>query len=347
MKEQQKNQKTAYLELLRIIACFFVIVNHTNSGVFLSQTPDHKVWWISLTYFFMCKTAVPVFLMITGCLMLGKIDNYRKYITRIIRMALVIVLFSFIYYVKSMQDAGRPIEIIEYFKLIYQRHVTNAYWYLYLYLGILLMMPFFQILSTNMKRREYQILMLISVVAMGGLPVLIHYRPGFSLSYMFTEPFPSVYVGMLFVGYYLTHYVEVKKKYAIISAVLFIGLVAAEVVLTFHEYNVRPESLLFLEERTNLNITLSAVALFYLARYFGSVFRKELFWKVIVFVGSCSFGIYLFSDLFVNLYEQFYNNISVTMNSMIAVLIYECMVFFSGLVLTVILKKIPYLKKLV
>ncbi len=39
--------------------------------------------------------------------------------------------------------------------------------------------------------------------------------------------------------------------------------------------------------------------------------------------------------------------ISVTMNSMIAVLIYECMVFFSGLVLTVILKKIPYLKKLV
>ena len=212
MKEQQKNQKTAYLELLRIIACFFVIVNHTNSGVFLSQTPDHKVWWISLTYFFMCKTAVPVFLMITGCLMLGKIDNYRKYITRIVRMVLVIVLFSFLYYVKSMQDAGRPIEIIEYFKLIYQRHVTNAYWYLYLYLGILLMMPFFQILSTNMKRREYQILMLISVVAMGGLPVLIHYRPGFSLSYMFTEPFPSVYVGMLFVGYYLTHYVEVKKN---------------------------------------------------------------------------------------------------------------------------------------
>ena len=112
MKEQQKNQKTAYLELLRIIACFFVIVNHTNSGVFLSQTPDHKVWWISLTYFFMCKTAVPVFLMITGCLMLGKIDNYRKYITRIIRMVLVIVLFSFLYYVKSMQDAVRPIEII-------------------------------------------------------------------------------------------------------------------------------------------------------------------------------------------------------------------------------------------
>ena len=69
-------------------------------------------------------------------------------------MVLVIVLFSFLYYVKSMQDAGRPIEIIEYFKLIYQRHVTNAYWYLYLYLGILLMMPVFQILSTNMKRRE-------------------------------------------------------------------------------------------------------------------------------------------------------------------------------------------------
>lgn len=345
MNEPERKTKTAYLELLRIIACFFVIVNHTNSGIFLSRTPSDKIWWVSLAYFFACKVAVPVFLMISGALMLGKIDNYKKYFSRIIRIVIVIVVFSFIYYARSMYIAGRPIEVIEYFKLIYQRHVTNAYWYLYLYLGMLLMMPFFQILSVNMKRREFQLLLLISVVLMGGLPILIHYRPGASLSFMFTEPFFSVYVGIFFLGYYLTHFVELKKNYAIISAFLFVGIVSAEVVLTYHEYQMRPESLLFLEERTYLNISLSAAALFYLARYLGSVVKKEWFWNIVVYIGGCSFGIYLFSDLFVSIYEQFYNDLSVRVNSMIAVFIYEFLIFFSGMILTLILKKIPYVKR--
>lgn len=347
MNGLERKEKTAYIELLRIIACFFVIVNHTNSGIFLSRTPAEKTWWVSLAYFFACKVAVPVFLMISGALMLGKIDDYKKYFSRIMRIILVIVIFSFIYYARSMYMAGRPIDVLEYFKLIYQRHVTNAYWYLYLYLGILLMMPLFQILSANMKKREFQLLLLISVVAMGGMPILIHYREGAAFSFMFKEPFFSVYVGVFFLGYYLTHYVELKKSYAVISAFLFGGIVLAEVLLTYHEYNVRPDSLLFLEERTYLNISLSAAALFYLVRYLGSVIKQELFWKVIVYVGGCSFGIYLFSDLFVSLYEEFYNDLSMRINSMIAVLIYELLVFFSSMILTVILKKIPYIKKIV
>lgn len=347
MNGLERKEKTAYIELLRIIACFFVIVNHTNSGIFLSRTPAEKTWWVSLAYFFACKVAVPVFLMISGALMLGKIDDYKKYFSRIMRIILVIVIFSFIYYARSMYMAGRPIDVLEYFKLIYQRHVTNAYWYLYLYLGILLMMPLFQILSANMKKREFQLLLLISVVAMGGMPILIHCREGAAFSFMFKEPFFSVYVGVFFLGYYLTHYVELKKSYAVISAFLFGGIVLAEVLLTYHEYNVRPDSLLFLEERTYLNISLSAAALFYLVRYLGSVIKQELFWKVIVYVGGCSFGIYLFSDLFVSLYEEFYNDLSMRINSMIAVLIYELLVFFSSMILTVILKKIPYIKKIV
>lgn len=346
MNEPEKKTKTAYLELLRIIACFFVIVNHTNSGIFLSRTPDDKTWWVSVTYFFACKVAVPIFLMISGTLMLGKIDDYKKYFSRILRILLAIVVFSFIYYARSMYMAGRPIDILEYLKMIYQRHATNAYWYLYLYLGMLFMMPLFQILSVNMKKREFQLLILISVVFMGGMPILIHYRPGASLSYMFTEAFPSVYVGVFFLGYYLTHYVDLKKKYAVISAFLFVGLVLAEVFLTCHEYKVRPESFLFLEERTYLNISVSAAALFYLARYLGSVIKNEWFWKVIVYVGGCSFGIYLLSDFFVSIYEQFYNDLSVRINTMIAVFIYEVLIFFSGMIITSILKKIPYVKKI-
>lgn len=343
----ENKSKTAYLELLRIIACFFVIVNHTNSGIFLAHNPGDKTWWVSITYFFVCKVAVPVFLMISGALLLGRRDDGRKYFSRILRILIVIVVFSFLYYVRSMYMAGTPINVIEFFVMIYQYHITNAYWYLYLYLGILVVLPLFQTLSIHMKKWEFQLLLLVSVAGLGALPVIVRYFPDAACSYMFTEPFFSVYVGVFFLGYYLTHFVEVKKSYAIISAVLFVGVTAVEVLLTYREYYIRPGDFLFLEDRTYLNVTLASAALFYLVRYMGSVVKQERFWKVISFVGGCSFGIYLFSDMFVSIYEQFYNDLSMQVHSMIAVFVYELLIFFSGMIITVILKKIPYVKKIV
>ena len=93
---EKGTQKTriAYMELVRIIACFFVIINHTNSGIFMSQTPGGKTWWVSLCYFFMCKTAVPLFLMASGAVLLGRVDENEKHLKRILRIVADLVLFS-------------------------------------------------------------------------------------------------------------------------------------------------------------------------------------------------------------------------------------------------------------
>ena len=202
-KTIQKKRKIVYLELLRIIACFCVIINHTNSGIFLSRTPDSKIWWVSLTYFFVSKTAVPIFLMISGVLLLGHVDTYRKWSSRMLHIFLDILIFSFFYYVWSMYTADRSVNLIEYLKLIWQRNVTNAYWYLYLYLGILLMLPLFQRLSVNMGKREYELLILVCAVFMSTMPIVIHYMPGAAFSSYFCDPFFSEFVGIFFLGYYI------------------------------------------------------------------------------------------------------------------------------------------------
>lgn len=75
--ETVKSRET-FLDLLRIIACFLVIVNHTNSVIFLGSSPDSLDWYVSLTYFFISKIAVPIFFMISGYLLLKKEDNYKK-----------------------------------------------------------------------------------------------------------------------------------------------------------------------------------------------------------------------------------------------------------------------------
>ena len=76
-----EKERICYIDLLRIIACFFVIVNHTNSQIFQNRAPT-LTWFVSLTYFFFSKAAVPVFIMISGYTMLSRQETHEKAFSR-------------------------------------------------------------------------------------------------------------------------------------------------------------------------------------------------------------------------------------------------------------------------
>lgn len=341
-----KDRKMAFLELLRIAACFFVIVNHTVVGAFLPQPPGSKLWLILISCFFVSKTAVPIFLMISGTLLLGRVDSYHKCRQRVMRILAVIILFSMVYYLRSWYMTGLDFDLIEFFKLIYQRNITNAYWYLYLYLGILVMLPLMQRMANGMQKREHQYLLLVTVLFFGLMPVVIHYWEGYCYSASFSVPFLSVYIGILFFGYYLANYVEVKWYYAVASAFVFVGCIGFLVAATYVESIRTPDNYLFYDDRTLLPVTLAGGAFFYLARWLGENFKCAVFWKAVVFFGGCSFGIYLLSDLFIDIYMNVYNVMMYRSSILKGLLAYQVLIFFSGVILTAVMKQIPYLKKL-
>mgnify|MGYP002561809920 CR=1 FL=1 len=64
--------RAAFLDFLRILAAFLVIVNHTNSYVFKTLTPVDSQWHWSILWYYVSKTAVPLFIMISGACLLGK-----------------------------------------------------------------------------------------------------------------------------------------------------------------------------------------------------------------------------------------------------------------------------------
>ena len=64
------------------------------------------------------------------------------------------------------------------------------------------------------------------------------------------------------------------------------------------------------------------------------------------FLADALFGIYLLADFFLDSYYGIYGNLSERMNPMIAVFFYECLIFLTGAAVTAVLKKIPYIKKL-
>lgn len=337
-------KRTYFLDFLRIIACFFVIVNHTNSGIFLGSTPEMKRWVISLTYFFVSKIAVPIFFMISGYLLLSKEDTWAKTLRRLLRIVVVLLVCAVIYaaYWTFYKNGGSFMDFAKGIVFVYKTIPSTALWYLYAYLGILLMLPYLQKMTQRMTRRDYHIFFVITGLVVGVLPILRHYSDLFTLNIYLYLPLFGGYIWMLLLGQYFARFgVKKTKMGACIAALVYLLMLVFNVAATYFEYQKSSTDYLFFDNITFLPIVSQSVCVFYLATFlnFGPGAGK-----LISFVGSCTFGIYLISDLMINVMDPVYVRLSEQIHPLPAVLIFELLVFMIGLTVTAGLKKIPGVK---
>ena len=136
--------KKTYIECLRIIAIILVIYNHTRElGFTLYQyTSDACSYYLSVLMIPVCKTAVPIFLMISGATLLGKEEDYRYLFSRrIVRYVGIILFWGSIQYFRYVRTGKAELSVRGWWNNIYSSPKLETYWYLYLYLGFLLLLP--------------------------------------------------------------------------------------------------------------------------------------------------------------------------------------------------------------
>ena len=335
------NSKYTFIELLRIVAAFLVIVNHTNSDIFLSKEIS-LTWLLSLSYFFVSKMAVPVFVIISGYLMLNRTEGIEKSIKRFVRMLLVILLFSLIYYIDSVGLTGFSIK--DYLVTILGSSITNAFWYIYFYAGVLLMMPFLQKLFNSLEKKELQVFFGFSALIYMIWPIVVHYIPSMKLSSNFEFSLFEPYICLLFLGGYIRKYGLPKIK-SIIYILVFVTCLIFNVVATYFEYRINPGWYLFYDNREFLPIVLQSICIFGI---FSKITLKDRVASVVKMIGGCTFGIYLLSDFFIEKLRFIYNALcEIGIYSLIAVFIFEIVVFSVGFAITLLLKKVPYIKSLI
>ena len=72
------SRRESWLDALRIVSAFLVIVNHTNSKVFQSLAPQDIQWWLSIGWYYVSKMAVPLFVMVSGACLLPRRDSAQQ-----------------------------------------------------------------------------------------------------------------------------------------------------------------------------------------------------------------------------------------------------------------------------
>ena len=144
--------KKLHIEMLRIIAVVMVVLNHSDLYyTYYTNTDSVLTFFVSLLLSCICRINVPLFMMITGALLIPKAESWSViFKKRISRMLVVLVAFSALMYGLQCfawnQDTFSAMAFVE--KLL-KNEIQTSYWYLYEYIGILMMLPFLGAIARN------------------------------------------------------------------------------------------------------------------------------------------------------------------------------------------------------
>ena len=348
-------RREGWLDGLRIFAAFLVIVNHTNSYVFKAASPEQAEWWLSIALYYLSKIAVPLFVMISGACLLPKQDGWRAVGRRALRMLLVLLLFSYGYYAyDAWVNWGlwpRLANVGAFLTLVWTQQITDSFWYLYFYLGLLAMLPFLQRLAQALRRRELLCLISACFLLDGLWPLAAHYAPALALPSYFQAPLFTVYAGLFFAGYWIRGLKAPSRGQMLGAGLGLAASLAVSVALTRVEYGlvVPGEKYWFMDDRLHpalptLLAAICAMLLFkgWLARPLGERLSRAL-----TELGGCAFGIYLVQDwLIAQSRYRLFEPLRGVLPAFLSALLWEIAVFAAALVIAWLLKRVPGLKKL-
>lgn len=336
--EKKNSSKKVWITNLRAIACMMVIMIHViagwldNTGIVLTGARNVLDNIILQP---LIRWAVPVFIMISGCLLLNpkKDMSIKKILKYIKKMLIILLIFGFTYcFIECIFDYGfnnlwKNI-YMSLFNLI-QGKSWGVMWYIYMLIGLYIVTPILRQFIKYSSDKEIKIVTILLTIFSILIPS-INFILKINITSFYLQGFE--YITLYLLGYILAFKLNQRHvKYVYLGGV--VGFAGNLILLIF--------KLPF--EQLNFFEVLIAMSIF---TYFSQKQNiKES--KFLTKISNDSLGIYLIHTFWLNLINKGFN----IYPSVLPIAVGEIIFFIIALTLSVlsveIMKRIPYLKKII
>ena len=338
-----KGERIYYLDILKTVAIFGIIFIHT---VILAG--ETSVKGINITNFVeVFKYSVPVFLMITGALLLNReysslIDFFKRKLSRITFP----YLFWFIFILVAVIFSSQP-QVYSNFSDFFFTTFFNfdMSWYFWMILGVYFTIPVINAFVKNEGLAACRFFILMFIVSSIFYQILIYFKfVSFLDLRLFIYPF-----GFLVLGYYLSNY-KFKNKKAIILLSIIVFLVTTVLKLRFdiipfeltHIIIDNPSigQISFID--VSIMQILQASSVFLFVRYVSDYLI--IFRKFCTSVSRATYGMYL-SHIPIYLFLFHYLQIPKTgTEAFFTIVLASIFIFLMSWILVLLVNKIPHSK---
>lgn len=359
------SNRKEYLDIMRVLAIILVIFNHLP-GYFLYQETSGISQAIYMCLSMITRVNVPLFLMISGALLLGKSESFGEvFKKRISRILIVLVSFSLLTYIvyflcDILQGKDGQLSIVKFLIGLMQNSLdgTGPYWYLYSYLAFLFMLTFLQRVAKGLNRTEFLVLFSIHFLLSSLIPlanIILSFFTNKSIYITSSLDMPLSTCKAIFyplIGYYIDHNLDFSKQHAkknVINLCL-LSLVALflECLCTYWEGTIIGE---FTENYVQMFDYILTITIFVIIKYLTTIRNSQRATNntnpLIYTLGSLTFGIYLFDQILKHLIgTPIMNILRLYLPEMGVDFIWIILSIAFGGTLTFLLKKLAIISKL-
>ncbi len=283
-------------DLLRVLSMLGVVYLHVCSGA-LRTIGIRDVWEVSIFFSGLFTPAVPLFFMMSGSLLLSddRTENLHfLFRRRLPKLLLPLLAWSALFTLYSLLRHNPELAADSVRNLLHTP-VNVGYWFLYALIPMYLIAPLLKKMTDHMTPAHWHYMMALWAVLTLGLNTLAIFLPkdiasSFTLHPSMNLNFVAGYLGYFLLGAYLERLEKTPPRwllwavFGIMLAVLTLGTRQASLANNT-TYTDKFVSYL------NLFVAAFAASIFLL---FKSYFRgKQPKTRVVPFLSSLSFGVYL------------------------------------------------------
>ena len=350
MEHSATKERQLHIDLLRIFACFSVLMLHTSSQFWHVLPVRSAEWIISNVYDAAFRFGVPVFVMISGRFFLarpGETDIRNLYGKHILRLLTAFGVWSVVYGIwdcrfwMGKEGIGWKPYVTEV--LMGRYHL----WYLPMIIGIYMLLPVLKswVMHCSKKNMEY-FLLTFCVMKLGISTLKIMYIPAAVLQVIYQFENAEMicsYVGYFILGYYLYRYPLTKRALGLIYAGGVLGLLGAIGVSTLDALRrATPVSTAF-DSFSIFTFGVTVAVYVFFQEVVGKCTFKTSAW-LIKELSANTFGIYLMHLLVIEYLESI-GITTMSISNVLGIPLLAVVCFVVCGVAAALLRRIPFVGK--
>ena len=342
------NTRTVWIDNARVVATLAVIIVHmATPAVFTGFDPHNATntdWWIGNVYDSVCRFCVPVFVMLTGALLLPHnvgLGNFLK--KRFSRILLPFLFWSLVYIAFNLalhvRDNGAQAtfgHIGEWLFLQVTGGAAPHLWYVYMILGLYLFIPIIQPWVATASNKA-----LLYFLGIWFVTVLYHQQKTVVVDSPFDLSYFGGYIGYLILGYFIAERLIIMHAMLYSAIIMFITGVGFTIAGTYMSTIAKGSFSHAFYEYLTFNVVLAAIGVFVIFKGLPAFKNSTTANTVRNFISRYGYGIYLSHLLVLSLLAHFginHNLITPIVGIPLSALI--CLAISAALVY--LINKLPY-----
>ena len=302
-----KKERVIAFDVLRIIAIFAVIMIHASADLVIHFPIDSSEFIVGNIFDGISRLGVPLFLMISGALMLdeNKPLPMKKMMKTVLQTAIItfiwLIIYALIYEVAYPLHEGKEFDADKFVKTLFfgRYHL----WYMFAIIGLYLITPILRLFVKKQNAKYVLYFLLLALIFQFAIPIpnlllnktldfenyIANFYGQFNMS--FVLGYPAYYL----LGWYVAN-IEIKKVWRIVIYVL--GLLGMAVTVLGPQF-LSTEKLKFYApfyDILSLNVLLYSFAVFMLVFYLFKGKNGGKSAPVLTKISSLTFGVYLMHE---------------------------------------------------